>query len=278
MPGWTPTCAPTWPPERGTGTSRPVRSRASNNCGRRSRPASTSCCAGSGPTEPSVGRSIRPASWRSTPSSPVRRRSITASAAPSPAPSAWGRSDPTGSWPPAGWPMPWPISPTPSRPRSSSPWTGTTRCCPGALSGEAARRRMAGSWDTFVMEGRGVRCVSTGEWVTAAETAECVLALDALGMDEMALRLLSWVQTLAQRGRLLLDGHGLSRRGDLPSAGAVVLHRRRHGAGRRRPQPDTPASGIFRGEGLPSHLDLTEPAPDAPAEPAMRAPGKPGPN
>jgi hypothetical protein len=39
----------------------------------------------------------------------------------------------------------------------------------------------------------------------------------------------------------------------------------------------TPASGIFRGEGLPSHLDLTEPAPEAPVEPALRTPGAPGP-
>ena len=35
----------------------------------------------------------------------------------------------------------------------------------------------------------------------------------------------------------------------------------------------TPANGLFRGEGLPSHLDLTEPAPDAPVEPAVRTPG-----
>ena len=52
----------------------------------------------------------------------------------------------------------------------------------GALEGEAGRRRLAEGWSTFVMEGLGVRCVSTGDWVTAAETAECVLALDALGM------------------------------------------------------------------------------------------------
>ena len=38
----------------------------------------------------------------------------------------------------------------------------------------------------------------------------------------------------------------------------------------------TPASGIFRGEGLPSHLDLTEPAPEAPVEPALPAPEAPG--
>ena len=42
----------------------------------------------------------------------------------------------------------------------------------------------------------------------------------------------------------------------------------------------TPASGLFRGEGLPTHLDLTEPAPEAPTEPAFpavpRAPSESG--
>ena len=53
----------------------------------------------------------------------------------------------------------------------------------GALEGERGRQRIAEGWSTFVMDGLGVRCVSTGDWVTAAETAECVLTLDALGMD-----------------------------------------------------------------------------------------------
>ncbi len=39
------------------------------------------------------------------------------------------------------------------------------------------------------MDGLGVRCVSTSDWVTAAETAECVLALDALGRTGEALEL-----------------------------------------------------------------------------------------
>ena len=38
----------------------------------------------------------------------------------------------------------------------------------------------------------------------------------------------------------------------------------------------TPASGLFRGEGLPHHLDLTQPAPGVPVEPALRAPGSSG--
>jgi hypothetical protein len=66
----------------------------------------------------------------------------------------------------------------------------------GALEGDAGRRRIAEGWSTFVMEGLGVRCVSTGDWVTAAETAECVLTLDALGLDQAARELFTAGQNL----------------------------------------------------------------------------------
>ncbi len=66
----------------------------------------------------------------------------------------------------------------------------------GALEGDAGRRRIAEGWSTFVMEGLGVRCVSTGDWVTAAETAECVLTLDALGLDQAARELFTAGQDL----------------------------------------------------------------------------------
>ena len=120
------------------------------------------------------------------------------------------------------------------------------------------------------MEGRGVRCVSTGEWVTAAETAECVLALDALGMDDEALRLLAWVQELRNEDGSYWTGMVYPEEATYPplerssyTAGAMVL-------AADALSRTTPASGIFRGEGLPSHLDLTEPAPGAPVEPAVR--------
>ena len=58
-------------------------------------------------------------------------------------PSASARTGPTGSWPPAGSAMPSPTTPARSRRRTSSPWTGTTRCSPAPLEGEAGRRRMA---------------------------------------------------------------------------------------------------------------------------------------
>jgi hypothetical protein len=146
----------------------------------------------------------------------------------------------------------------------------------GALTGEAAERRIEEYWSKFVMEGRGVRCVSTGEWVTAAETAECVLALDVLGRDDTALELLTWVQALRNEDGSYWTGMVYPEEATYPplerssyTAGAMIL-------AADALSRTTPASGIFRGEGLPSHLDLTEPAPDSPVEPAVRAPGAPG--
>jgi len=64
----------------------------------------------------------------------------------------------------------------------------------GALRGPDAERRLASGWDTFVVPGLGVRCVSGEEWVTAAETCELVIALDACGMRAQALEVFASVQ------------------------------------------------------------------------------------
>ncbi len=64
----------------------------------------------------------------------------------------------------------------------------------GAVSGPAARALLAGRWDEFVVPGRGIRCVSDRPWVTAAETCELVLALDAVGDRPRALQLMRDVQ------------------------------------------------------------------------------------
>jgi hypothetical protein len=145
----------------------------------------------------------------------------------------------------------------------------------GAVTGAAAHSRMDESWSLFVLEGRGVRCVSTGEWVTAAETAECVLTLDALGLDGAALELLTWVQSLRNDDGSYWTGMVYPEEATYPplerssyTAGAMIL-------AADAVSRTTPASGIFRGEGLPSHLDLTEPAPEAPVEPALPTQGAP---
>jgi hypothetical protein len=64
----------------------------------------------------------------------------------------------------------------------------------GALRGEGAKARLAESWDLFVLDGRGVRCVNDEPWVTAAETAECSLAHAAIGDMDTAIDLLRWTR------------------------------------------------------------------------------------
>lgn len=64
----------------------------------------------------------------------------------------------------------------------------------GALNGSGAKNRLAARWEEFVIEGRGVRCVSDEQWVTAAETAECAVAHVAIGDTDTARELLSWTR------------------------------------------------------------------------------------
>lgn len=65
----------------------------------------------------------------------------------------------------------------------------------GAVTGEAAVRRLGARWSEFVIEGRGVRCVSDEEWVTAAETCECAMAYLAVGDRHTAHQLVAWSQS-----------------------------------------------------------------------------------
>ena len=71
----------------------------------------------------------------------------------------------------------------------------------GALTGEAAKARLAEGWDVFAMEGRGIRCVSDEPWVTASETAECALAFAAIGDRATATDLLRVDAGPPPRGR-----------------------------------------------------------------------------
>ena len=53
----------------------------------------------------------------------------------------------------------------------------------GAVRGPAGEAMIASQWETFVVDGLGIRCVSTNPWVTGAETCELVMALAAIGDD-----------------------------------------------------------------------------------------------
>jgi hypothetical protein len=100
-----------------------------------------------------------------------------------------------------------------------------------------------------------------------------VLALDALGMDDAARKLLTWVQALRNEDGSYWTGMVYPEEATFPplerstyTAGAIIL-------AADALSRTTLASGLFRGDGLPTHLDLTEPAPQAPVEPAYPSAG-----
>ena len=135
----------------------------------------------------------------------------------------------------------------------------------GAMAGEAGRLRIAERWDEFVMPEVGVRCVSDRPWVTAAETAECVMALDAVGLVDDAHTLLAWTRHLRDDDGSYWTGCVHPQCVNFPggerstyTAAAVVLATEALvGSG--------PTSGLFRGETIPAVMDL------APALPVTEA-------
>ena len=109
-----------------------------------------------------------------------------------------------------------------------------------------------------------MRCVSDRPWVTAAETCELVMALDAIGSHEHARELFAWVQFLRADGGGYWTGANFDderlppRRRALPGRAADV----ELGGGRARGQRARPAigptAGLFRGERLPEGLNADE--------------------
>jgi len=133
----------------------------------------------------------------------------------------------------------------------------------GVLRGEAAHARLASQWDTFVAPGRGVRCVSDQPWITAAETCELIMALDAIGETDRALELFAWIQFLRAEGGgywtgMNFEGADWQGEGELypveqptwNSAAVVLAAHALTGVG--------PTAGLFRGEGLPAGLAAEE--------------------
>lgn len=126
----------------------------------------------------------------------------------------------------------------------------------GALDPVIGAEHLRARWGTFVMEGLGVRCVSSGPWVTAAETAECALALDAVGERARAIDLLTWAQAHRMGDGSYLTGIVYPQQATFPAgerssytAAAVVLAVDALSA-------TSPAAGVFRGEHLPAAVDL----------------------
>jgi hypothetical protein len=109
---------------------------------------------------------------------------------------------------------------------------------------------------TFLIDGLGVRCVSTNDWVTAAETAECAMALDALGRSEEARRVLAQTAGHRRADGSYFTGIAYPERATFPggettsyTAASIVL-------AADALSSTTPAAGLFRGERLAPALDL----------------------
>jgi hypothetical protein len=101
----------------------------------------------------------------------------------------------------------------------------------GAMRGDAGRARLTENRDFWIHEGLGCRCVADRPWYTVAETCELVMAMDALGLDDLAHRLLSWVHIRREEdggywtGTVLVDGKGVVWPEERPAwtAATVVL-------------------------------------------------------
>ena len=127
----------------------------------------------------------------------------------------------------------------------------------GVLTGGAGRAQLAERWSEFVLEGRGVRCVADRPWVTAAETAELVMALAGLGQDERAAVLLDWTGQLRHDDGSYWTGCVYPEAKHFPggerstyTAAAVIL------ASDVLACEPSPAAGLFRGVGLPVSVSL----------------------
>jgi hypothetical protein len=127
----------------------------------------------------------------------------------------------------------------------------------GALAGERARDRLASRWSEFVVPGVGVRCVADHSWVTAAETAECVMALDAVGMRDEAETLLEWTRHLRDDDGSYWTGcvhpecvrYPGGERTTYTAAAVLLADNALFGQGS--------AAGLFRGETLPPVVDIS---------------------
>ena len=192
-----------------------------------------------------------------TPCSPARPRSTTACAVPWPSPSASGSNGRSGSWPPTGWSRRSSTGRAASRPRTAGPWTGTTRSCPARSPASRPASGSTGAGRSSCSTGVGVRCVSDQPWVTAAETAECVMALDAVGRRDQAARPARLDPASAPRRRRLLDRlraprmRPVSRAASAaptPPPPSLLADHALYGFG--------PSAGLFRGETLPGVVDV----------------------
>jgi hypothetical protein len=132
----------------------------------------------------------------------------------------------------------------------------------GALDRAAAQERMGEGWSSFVMDGLGVRCVSDRPWVTAAETAECVMALLSCGVRDEAETLFRWAQHLRHHDGSYWTGCVYPEAVHYPGGERSTYTSAANVLASAALAADSPAARLFLGAGLPSGLDLSEPVRD----------------
>jgi hypothetical protein len=124
----------------------------------------------------------------------------------------------------------------------------------GAVRGTAAVELLESEWDTFVVPGRGIKCVVQNNWVTGAETCELVMALDAIGDHDRALEQFRNMQHLRVEDGRYWTGWVFPEDVNWPderttyTAAAVVL-------AADELSRTTPGSGIMRGDTLAPHFE-----------------------
>lgn len=124
----------------------------------------------------------------------------------------------------------------------------------GAVRGTAAVELIESKWDTFVVDGLGIKCVVQNPWVTGAETCELVMSLDAIGDHERALEQFAAMQHLREDDGRYWTGWVWPDQVNWPhehttyTAAAVVL-------AADELSRTTPGSGIMRGDTLAPHFE-----------------------
>ena len=124
----------------------------------------------------------------------------------------------------------------------------------GAVRGSAAVDLLNAEWDTFVVPGLGIKCVSDNPWVTGAETCELAMALDAVGDHVRAREQFVAMQHLREDDGRYWTGYVYPDDAFWPgehttyTAAAVVL-------AADELSRTTPASGIMRGDTLGAHFE-----------------------
>jgi hypothetical protein len=124
----------------------------------------------------------------------------------------------------------------------------------GAVRGTAAVELLEAGWETFVVPGLGIRCVSHKPWVTGAETCELAMALDSVGDHARAVEQFAAMQHLRDpdgsygTGYVHTDDVRWPAEHTTYTAAAVIL-------AADELSRTTPASGIMRGDSLAPHFE-----------------------